>query len=207
MGRLLLALAILLATIAPALAVGPAYACSCAAPEAGRSVGVADVVVVGTVDRIDAPRDRPDGGWSSTDPVGFTVSAERYLKGAGGPVLTVNTARSGASCGALEVLDEGERHVLLLQADEGAYTTGLCDGNSTLLGTTRWGGGDATDYLAEIEAITGEGTPPDPDIGPGRLLDIDGGRLSPLTFAIPGLLGGLALVAGGALAIRRRRSR
>ena len=83
MPRLLLAVAVLLATIAPALLVTPTYACTCAGPEAGRSVANADLVVVGTVESIHAPRNRPDGGWSSMDPVGFTVSAERYLKGAG----------------------------------------------------------------------------------------------------------------------------
>ena len=104
-------------------------------------------------------------------------------------------------------MELGEPHVLFLRTDGAAYTTGLCDGNSALLGMTRWGGGDAADYLAEVEAITGEGAPPDPQIGPGLLLDIDGGRLSPLVFAVPGVLIGLTVLGAGTLAVRRRHAR
>ncbi|MBI4310978.1 MAG: hypothetical protein HY681_04270, partial [Chloroflexi bacterium] len=192
--RSILAAAFLLLPFFPALGVRPAYACSCAGPDPERVVGFADVIVIGTVDGVEIPP-RSDGKWSSIDPAYVSVTVERYLKGSGGVDLVFTTARSGASCGALEILDVGMRHVLLLRRDAGSYTTSLCSGNASLVGDfSRWPlrGASGETYLANIVAITGQGIEPEGQAEALRGPDAIPGFTMPWGLAVLGLAGVLA---------------
>ncbi len=206
MGRFIIVTALLLSALVPVLGVRPAYACSCASPDPERLVEFADVIVIGTVDGVEMPPAVPSGIWSSVDPVYVSVTVERYLKGSGGFDLEFSTARSGASCGALEALDVTERHVLLLKGHAGNYTTDLCSGNIPL-GGVKLDGIDGETYLAEIEAITGQGIAPeaqtetrsDPGTNPGFAVSWG--------LVILGLVGALAVASTGAWAVWRSRLR
>ena len=123
--RITLGLAAALAAIA-ALA-GPrvelATACSCAVVDPARDLARYDAAFVGSVvgfRRAD-PTKPP---YSSADPVFWTFTVDRAVKGALPRRLDVRTAASGASCG-LE-LDQGDRIGLLLERRGGAYVSGLC---------------------------------------------------------------------------------
>ena len=151
MGRFIAIVAFLFSALISPLAAAPAYACSCVSPNPTYHALFADVIVIGTVDSVDMPLPGADGRWSSLDPVSVSVTVERYLRGTGGVDLEFSTARSGASCGALEILDVGKRHLLLLRGDGSNYTTNLCSGNVVLDGSA------GVEYLREIEAITGMG--------------------------------------------------
>lgn len=163
MVRFIMLAIFLFSAIMPSLAVVPAYACSCAAPIPAQSESNADLIAVGTVVSVDMPSVGAFGTWSSFDPAYVSVAVDRYLKGSGGVDLIFSTARSGASCGALEVLDVGKRYLLFLRADGTNYTTGLCSGNAAL---DSYAG---VNFLREIDAIVGPGIAPDeqPD-GPTR---------------------------------------
>ena len=202
MGRVIVVTAFLLSALIPALGVKPAYACSCAYPDPERVVEFADVIVIGTVDEVEIP---PEIGYSMA-PVYVSVAVERYLKGSGDDELEFSTAHSGASCGALEVLDVGERHVLLLKGDASNYTTSLCSGNAPLNGVSL-GGVDGETYLGEIEAITGQGIAPEGWTESLSDPETDAGFIAPWLLLIAGVAGVLAIVRGGALAVRQRRLR
>ena len=200
MGRFIGATALLLSALIPAMGVNPAYACSCANPDPERVVEFADVVVIGTVEGVEMP---PVFA-SSADPVYVSVTVEHYLKGSGGVELEFSTANSGASCGALEVLNVSERHVLFLRGDASSYKTGLCSGNLSLNGVS-WSGVDGETYLEEVKAITGQGVA---SVGQAKTLsdpETDAGLTAPWVLLVAGLAGVLAIATGGALAVRQRR--
>ena len=200
MPRLLLAVAVLLATIAPALLVTPTYACTCTVADGAQAVAMADVVVVGTVEAVIAPENGRTV--SSADPFLFTISSERYLKGTGGPLLQASTVRDSVSCGIGESLEAGEQRIVFLHADDGGYSTSSCSGGRVLtnrLGSTN---GESLTYLSEVKAVTGEGTLPDPSVK----AHVEGESAVAWNVAVPSVLGGLAIAVAGVLAARRRRS-
>ncbi|MEE8442459.1 MAG: hypothetical protein V3S37_01810 [Dehalococcoidia bacterium] len=207
MGRFIVITAFLLSVIMPPLAAVPAYACSCASRDPAQSESFADVIVIGTVESIDITPPGADGTWSSLDPAFVSVAVHRYLKGNGSVDLEFSTARSGASCGALEVLDVGNRYLLFLKDDGSNYTTSLCSGNTALDGPA------GVEYLREVEAITGLGTLPDGQAeifirGPGFEADpsfivLGVAIFSPWKLLIAGIVGVLALLGAASLVFWR----
>lgn len=187
-------------------AITPAYACSCAQLSVEETVANADVVAIATVTRLVDDIETYDGeeaggvargGVPDSDGI---ASVERYLKGSGPAEITVDDPIGDADCGFLDETDLGERHLLFLTTDEGVYKTHLCAGNALLTG-------EFVDeptvnaYLAEVEAITGPGQPPD-DSGPTTPTDDDLPREAfwALAILIP-----IAFLTAATLSLRRRR--
>ena len=188
----------LLSAIMPSLTAVPSYACSCAAPVPAQSESNADLIVVGTVVSVDMPPIGAWGRWSSFDPAFVSLDVDRYIKGTGGVDLIFSTPRSGASCGALEVLDVGKRYLLFLRGDGISYTTGLCSGNAALDNSA------GVNFLREIEAIVGTGTAPDEkanvSIDPGLEAEpsftvLGAAMFSPWKVVVAGIAGLLVLLA------------
>ena len=205
MVRVMMLVVLMFSAIVPPLAATPAYACSCAPPIPAETESYADVIAIGTVVRVDMPSEGLFGTHSSFDPAFVSVAVERYLKGSGGADLTLSTARSGASCGALGVLEVGERFLLFLRGDATNYTTGLCSGNIALDSS------EGADYLREIVAITGPGSVPDgqPDAPIDPVLEAEPritllglALFSPWMALVTGIVGILALLPA-ALLFRR----
>jgi hypothetical protein len=206
--RALLA-AVVAATGLVLAAPAPAVACSCVTADPARLVRWADVVVVGELSGIAAAPERDV--ISSTDPVGYTIAVDRVLKGEAGGTVEVVSARFGASCG-LEGLEVGRSYVVLAAHHDimGKPTdelwASLCGGTAPA----------SRSYIAELEAVTGPGRPPDPGEPPAGS---GGGTSAGATDSPPGdeaatraadvpvwaWAAGTALVLGGILLVTRRR--
>ena len=109
------------------LSSAPAHALSCAPSSLGRSVRLADTVLVGKVLSFD--------GMYAGNPLeaqDVRVSVERYVKGSGPDVVTV-TAYTRAWAGGWEDEDVGDRWLFFLRDNEdGTYTERGCSGSSQL---------------------------------------------------------------------------
>jgi hypothetical protein len=191
-----LVLAVLLALLVVPWHARPAYACSCIPFSVQEAAGYAEVIATGRITAIGFSPQRPV--MSSFDPVTATLAVDRYLKGAGEPVLTFRSAVSEASCGFLHEEDRGKRFLLFLRQAEPVGTgaqadlsTSLCSGNVELDTP------EGRQRLAAVVAVTGQGaapqtppsTPPSeppPQPGPDRswlpVLVIVGGVVLLLTF-------------------------
>jgi hypothetical protein len=124
------------------------------------------------------------------------VDADEYLKGTG-PDLVEHIVPNGvAHCGLGS--EVGQRQLLFLKdRQHGYYTTGFCIGSEVLLPEDE----ERNDtYLAAIRAAVARG-PGLPITGSGPA-QRSGSPLVPLAAA--SALAGLALVANGAFALRRR---
>ena len=113
-------LAVLAALAVPA----GAAACSCVAIDVRSKLKAADAAVVGTVTRVGEPTPRPDGTWSSSDPITVTIRVARSYRRTVGPTLRVRTAMSSASCGLGARKDQ--RVGILLTRSGARWTTSLC---------------------------------------------------------------------------------
>jgi hypothetical protein len=113
------ALAVLVFSLATGLVFGaasPASACSCAGIDLVADLPEEDGAFVGTyVDRTAIG----DGQ------VAYTFQVERVVKGEFGPTAIVRSTADGASCG-LEFSEDRRTGLLLRQADDGVWESGLC---------------------------------------------------------------------------------
>lgn len=182
-------------------APAPAFACSCAGGGATQFVKWADVVVVGEVTGITPPPEREV--MSSGDPATYAVAVDRVLAGQAGATVEVLSAVSGASCG-LEGIEVGRDYVLFASyQDIGGEPTevlwaSLCGGTAPA----------SASFVAEVEAVTGAGSPPDP-VPTGSEPEPAAGPPAP-SGGVPGWAWGGIVAAtvaamGGVLAVRRRR--
>jgi len=199
--------AIVAATGLVLAAPAPAFACSCVAADAPQFVRWADVVVLGEVREITPPPESEQVG--SADPVAYTVAADEVLKGDVGATVEVISARYGASCG-LEGIEEGDDYVVFA-----AYQDIGGEPTDELWASLCGGTAPASDsYVAEVEAVTGPGHPPEPDESPAAVPESANSTSAPKSTAdsagIPvwAWAGGAAalLGIGGLLVARRRQS-
>ena len=208
------ALRTLLATLVAATglvlaAPAPAFACSCVSAGPATFVKWADLVVVGEVTEITPPPEREL--MSSSDPATYAVAVDRVLAGRAGATVKVRSAVSGASCG-LERIKVGREYVFFATRHdiEGAPTRALW---ASLCGGTAPA---SPSYVAEVEAVTGEGVQPGPDepaatgvADPPDTGNLSGDQPSSADPAVPAWAwGGGALVvvlAAGLLVLRARR--
>jgi hypothetical protein len=121
----------------------PACACSCAPAEEAEYTARASLVFDGTVVKIDEPRGGP--ARSSLDPIEVTFVVGTVHKGTADRRITLETARSEASCGFS--FDGGRRYKVYARTVDGVLTTGLCDGTKDL----GPGGEEAIEYRREPE--------------------------------------------------------
>lgn len=162
---------------------GTAYACSCIQTTVEERVQSADVVAIGTVVSVfEDPTDNPGGGMTLRDMDGV-VSVSAYYKGSGPSEIAVDDPPS--TCGVISERDIGQEIVLFLWIDAGEYLTHLCSGSHFIHGNQDL----RAEAIAEIEAVTGPGVPPD-DVTPQD--EATEGNAStpwaiilPLAFAIP----------------------
>jgi hypothetical protein len=118
---------LMIAMVASLVPISRALACSCAVGTANEYFESADVVFVGTAVESNASPFLS----SSADPVEFTFTVDKQLKGERLPQpVTVVTAASGASCGA--EFQIGERWRVFARSDGPSLASGLCDGNRLL---------------------------------------------------------------------------
>jgi len=191
----LLLFALVLAPVPVLVNATAASACSCAFDEPADFVGLADVVVTGTL----SGPERSGIIRRTDEPVWYTVAVDDVYQGEATDTMVFSSAASGASCG-LENIDSGGRYVVFLTdgSDQEPHvsdglTANLCGGTQPYDGT-----GPVADVLADLGA-----EPPQP--GTTGSVPVTSGS------AQPWLLGaGLALVAAGAallvVRLRRRRS-
>lgn len=191
----LLLFALVLAPVPLVVTATAASACSCAFDEPADFVGLADVVVTGTL----SGPERSGLALRSDDAVWYTVIVDEVFQGEATDTMVFASAASGASCG-LENIESGARYVVFLTdgSDQQPHVSdglaaSLCGGTQPYDGT-----GPVADALADLG-----GEPPQP--GTTGSVPVSSGSMQPW------LLGaGLALVAAGAallvVRLRRRRS-
>lgn len=133
-------LAILVATLATAAAVRPAFACSCAAMTPAEALAQSDAAFVGTV--VNAPPipglalpAKEPGQGPLIDPIGgaavpFTFAVEGVAKGDVAQPATVMGGSDSAMCGMAFAPEE--RWLVFAMLQEGALTTNLCSGSVLL---------------------------------------------------------------------------
>lgn len=133
---------------------GAAYACSCAAPAGGseeerarRAAEGAQAVFAGEVSGIEYLSLGTIIG--SGDPVEVTFDVSRVWKGPAYETLTVETARSGASCGY--DFDEGRQYLV--------YATGSAPDRDGGPGSLQVGLCSATIQVSDADAVTLRGEP------------------------------------------------
>lgn len=103
------------------MAAGLAYACSCVEnPPPGEALERSAAVFAGRIVSLKL-HERPDGTWSSVDPVTIEFEVSRVWKGHEYQTTYLTTARSGASCGFAFV--EGEEYLVY---SHNATTVNLC---------------------------------------------------------------------------------
>ena len=188
--RRLLPLPIVLGLLfAPLLSASDtAYACSCAAlPTVEERVRSADVVAIGTVvsvyeERITVDSKSGQGEIINTNGV-FAIGA--YYKGTGPAEMAVNDPISNGGCGLVSSNSVGREAVLFLDLSGGDYRTHLCAGSHFISPDEV----SRAETIAEIEAVTGPGVPPD-DVAPhdeptDHTESTPWAVVLPLAFAIP----------------------
>lgn len=108
-----LTLLTLIAVVALLVAARPADACRCLPPSLGKAVRAADVVFVGTIDRVD-----------QTDHAIATVTVRAVWKGAVASEVTVHDSPTSCRRG----LTAGDTLVFVARNDHGRFTVRQCDG-------------------------------------------------------------------------------
>ncbi len=111
--------AVTLAAASLALQTSPAGACSCAVPQIQQELARADGAFVGTF--IERGEDPQNGGDFSTE---YRFDVSQWVKGEGGEILSVWSARDGGACG-LETRP-GQTVGLFLYRHQGKVTSSLC---------------------------------------------------------------------------------
>ncbi|MCH7810168.1 MAG: hypothetical protein IH863_06285 [Chloroflexi bacterium] len=155
---------------APLQASDTAYACSCASTTILERVEQSQLVFVGTFDRLEG-----------ASPV---FGVQRYYKGTGSAEVSVSDPIGGNACSYFSDGGAGGGTFLVFARDVGdGYATGLCAGNAS---------SDSPDYnasVAEVEALTGPGVPPDDVTPQDEATEGDASTpwavILPLAFAIP----------------------
>ena len=175
-----------LVLVAPA---APAQACSCAGLGTAQKVAGADVIVRGTITDSADP-----GGWNSGRLVTYDVAVAQVYKGTATATASVSSPADGGSCG-IEVR-QGREYLLFARRVGSELRAELCGGTAPASST----------LVADVERITGHGTPPQ-----GVTASQTPASPAPVrpSAALPmglGLGGALLASAGGALWWRRRRS-
>jgi hypothetical protein len=195
----LLAPTAIVATVAVLFsAITPAHACSCAQLSVEETVANADVVAIGMVTDLLVLGPNVDAARGDVDAL---VSVSTYLKGSGPPSIAVDDPVGDGDCGFIDETDVGERLLFFLTTSEGVYKTNLCAGNALLTG-------EFVDeptvnaYLAEVEAVTGPGQPPDTDepTPPAEDDDLPREAFWALALALP-----IAFLVGATLSPWRRK--
>lgn len=139
-------LALLLALIAVATHVPAALALTCVPFSAERSVERSDVVLVGTVHSIDVNHASK-----------AEIAVDRYLKGSGQALVTFESVTMSWAGGWSE--DQiGQEWLFFLEVEGNAFLEPACSGSHPLDGKY----GDPAS-IQEVEALTGEGSPPAPN--------------------------------------------
>jgi len=162
-------------------------ACRCQAADAERQAARADVVFVGTVDKVTAQ----GRGYR------YDVTATHAYKGAVDRRTSVSSAARPSACGLGE-LKVGKDYLFLARGDAPPYTTTTCDGS----------GPANPDRITRLEALLGAGTPieepPPPSATRTRVEESPPGTFARL--AAPGaalvLVGLLGLIVVGRLSRR-----
>lgn len=115
----------------------PAFACTCKVADLDRQTAKADVVFVGTVEKVtDA------GGYE------YVVTATHVYKGAVDRRTSVRDTPTAKGC-RLGELKVGKDYVFLAKGDTAPYAADSCSGS----------GGANPERIAAIEALLGAGTP------------------------------------------------
>ena len=131
------------------MAITPAHACDCVGSTVEERVDRSQLVLIADV-------------ISLTEP-GAIVQVEHYLKGSGEAVIEVGGRRALGLCGFFDDASIGETCLLFgfeSRPESGApLGTSLCSGNAQLTGD--FAGDIAAQRIAEVEAVTGPGQPPD----------------------------------------------
>ena len=144
-------LAVVLGLLIPLALPKPAYACLCSSSGSPKeAMAKADAVFFGRVTATTA-LNRPDGSLSSADPVTVEFDVIGVWKGPPRETLTVETERSGISCGF--EFKEGRRYIVYTW---GGNRTGVCTRTAPI-----W-------LAARDFAVLGRGSPPEsaPDARP-----------------------------------------
>lgn len=134
-----------------------AYACSCLQLSVEESVQAADVVAIGTV--VSVYEDQTTEGLGSGRLIDMDglVRVSTYYKGSGPHEIAVDDPPDSGTCGVITERDIGQEIILFLWLDAGEYLTHLCSGSHFIYGNDDL----RAAALAEIEAVTGPGQPPD----------------------------------------------
>jgi hypothetical protein len=175
---------------------GTAYACSCIPTTVEERVQSADVVAIGTVVSLYEDETTEDGIFVDMDGV---VRVSAYYKGSGPSEIAVDDPADEGVCGIIADDSVGREAVLFLTLDDGEYLTHLCAGTQFFSSTDDFLAGT----IAEIEAVTGPGQPPDES--PPQEEPTEGDEstpwavILPLAFLIP-----LAVLIVPAFLLRRR---
>lgn len=130
----------LVAALLVPLAAAPAYACSCVGLTLPARAERADAVFTGTVTDRSGPEIGPDGVWSSTDPVTYTVDVDGVYKGRlVAETEWVVSSALGASCGLEVKVDRRYAFFPSFGADgslsepaPGQLVGSLCDGTTAV---------------------------------------------------------------------------
>ncbi len=161
---------------------GTAYACSCIETTVEERVQSADVVALGTVVSLYEDETTEDGIFVDMDGV---VRVSAYYKGSGPSEIAVDDPAHEGVCGILGDDSVGREAVLFLELSDGEYLTHLCAGSQIIYGDEDFLAGT----IAEIEAVTGPGQPPDgapPHDEPTEHTEsTPWAVILPLAFAIP----------------------
>ena len=179
------------------MASNTAYACSCIPQTVEEQVAAADIVAVGTL--VSLYEDESIDAIGLVDMDGI-VSVTTYYKGSGPSEIAVNDPPDGGTCGLIGDDSVGREAVMYLELSGDEYLTHLCAGSQI-----DYGDGFLTQTIAQIEAITGRGQPPDGAPPHDETTEGDASTpwaiILPLAFAIP-----LAVLVVPAL-LRRRGGR
>ena len=198
MRRLLLVVPLFVAVVAGALVApaAPAHACSCAVLGVAQRVEGADVIVRGTIASTEDP-----GGGASNRLVAYDIAVTEVYKGSGSATTQVRSEAAGGSCG-IEV-QPGREYVVFANRVGNGLQAHLCGGTAAA----------SPELVADVERLTGPGTPPQGATTSAAPPTSAAGPVSPgperSSAALPvglGLGGALAASALAVLVRRRRRA-
>ncbi len=134
-----------------------AYACSCLQTTVVERVENADVVAIGTVVSVFEDQTTEGLGSGMLIDMDGVVRVSTYYKGSGPHEIAVDDPPDSGTCGVITERDIGQEIILFLWLDAGEYLTHLCSGSHFTYGNEDL----RAEAIAEIEAVTGPGQPPE----------------------------------------------